>query len=202
MGGSGILSSRSPTKRATTKRSARTARYVSFALAATCPIVLIKHLGRPERFLYMMRIVKFKSVMSMGVWGLVAFSLPATAAAAAQLVRDGRLPRGARLRTRARATRAHESRATRARRVHRGLYGRALKRDGESALGDRQTPHPGTLRVFGHRGRLRGEQRAALAALFGGNVSTSRKLDRLEAVAFARGTRRDTLVPLARTRDR
>jgi formate-dependent nitrite reductase membrane component NrfD len=40
----------------------------------------------------MMRIVKFKSVMSMGVWGLVGFSLPAAAAAAAQAGEDGILP--------------------------------------------------------------------------------------------------------------
>lgn len=71
---------------------ARNARYLAFALAAMCPLVLIKHLGRPERFLNMLRIVKFKSVMSMGVWGLIAFSAPATAAAAAQAARDGFLP--------------------------------------------------------------------------------------------------------------
>jgi formate-dependent nitrite reductase membrane component NrfD len=55
--------------------------------------VLISHLGRPERFLNMLRIVKFKSVMSMGVWGLIAFSGPATMAAAGQLARDGFLPK-------------------------------------------------------------------------------------------------------------
>ncbi len=48
----------------------RTARYAAFILAATCPLVLIKHLGRPERFHHMLRIFKLKSVMSMGVWGL------------------------------------------------------------------------------------------------------------------------------------
>jgi len=71
---------------------ARSARYLSFGLAAACPAILIKHLGRPERFLHMLRIVKFKSVMSMGVWGLVLFSLPASAAAAAQAAEDGLLP--------------------------------------------------------------------------------------------------------------
>jgi formate-dependent nitrite reductase membrane component NrfD len=72
---------------------ARSARYLSFVLAAACPAVLITHLGRPERCLHMMRIVKFKSVMSMGVWGLIAFSAPSTLAAAAQLSRDGLLPK-------------------------------------------------------------------------------------------------------------
>lgn len=71
---------------------ARSGRYVAFVLAATCPLVLVKHLGRPERFLNMLRIVKFKSVMSMGVWGLIAFSAPAAAAAIAQAARDGLLP--------------------------------------------------------------------------------------------------------------
>ncbi len=71
----------------------RSARYVAFVLAATCPAVLIKHLGRPERFHHMLRIVKFASVMSMGVWGLIAFSVPATAGALAQAAHDGLLPR-------------------------------------------------------------------------------------------------------------
>ncbi|GAC1567057.1 MAG: polysulfide reductase NrfD [Vulcanimicrobiaceae bacterium] len=71
---------------------ARNGRYVAFALASACPLVLVKHLGRPERFLNMLRIVKFKSVMSMGVWGLLAFSAPAAAAATAQAARDGFLP--------------------------------------------------------------------------------------------------------------
>jgi formate-dependent nitrite reductase membrane component NrfD len=71
---------------------ARCARYASFVLSAACPLVLIAHLGRPERFLNMLRIVKFKSVMSLGVWGLVSFSSVAGAAAAGQLARDGVLP--------------------------------------------------------------------------------------------------------------
>jgi formate-dependent nitrite reductase membrane component NrfD len=72
---------------------ARSARYVCFALSLACPLVLISHLGRPERFLNMLRIVKFKSVMSMGVWGLIAYSAPATLALAAQLSRDGVVPK-------------------------------------------------------------------------------------------------------------
>ena len=70
----------------------RNARYLAFGLAAACPALLVGHLGRPERFLHMLRIVKFKSVMSMGVWGLVLFSLPASAGAAAQAAEDGLMP--------------------------------------------------------------------------------------------------------------
>lgn len=91
MGGSGIISALADER--TDPDLTRSARYVSFALAAACPIVLIKHLGRPERFHHMLRIAKWRSPMSMGVWGLVFFSLPATAAAAAQAARDGALPR-------------------------------------------------------------------------------------------------------------
>jgi formate-dependent nitrite reductase membrane component NrfD len=72
---------------------ARSARYASLVLAAACPLVLITHLGRPERFLNMLRIAKFKSVMSMGVWGLVVFGGVSTLAVAGQLARDGVLPR-------------------------------------------------------------------------------------------------------------
>jgi len=92
MGGSGILTALADEK-GEDAELARTARYLAFVLASACPIVLIKHLGRPERFLHMLRIVKFKSVMSMGVWGLIAFSLPATAGAAAQAARDGLAPK-------------------------------------------------------------------------------------------------------------
>ena len=91
MGGSGILAALADEEGGDAEL-ARSARYLSFALASTCPLVLVKHLGRPERFLHMLRIVKFKSVMSMGVWGLIAFSLPATAGAAGQAAEDGLLP--------------------------------------------------------------------------------------------------------------
>ena len=72
------------------------ARFVALALATACPPVLIKHLGRPERFLNMLRVVKLKSPMSLGVWGLVGFSGAAGLASAGELVRMGVLPRGLR----------------------------------------------------------------------------------------------------------
>ncbi len=78
-------------------RVARNARYTSIVLATVCPPVLISHLGRPERFLNMMRVFKTKSVMNMGVWGLLAFSGVAGAGAVGQLARDGFLPRWMRI---------------------------------------------------------------------------------------------------------
>lgn len=91
MGGSGVLAALA--QRSEDKPLERTSRYLSMALALACPAVLVSHLGRPERFLNMMRVVKFKSPMSMGVWGLVGYSAFAGLNAAAQLSRDDILPR-------------------------------------------------------------------------------------------------------------
>lgn len=90
MGGSGVLAALA--NRAGEPALERTSRYLSVGLSLACPAVLISHLGRPERFLNMMRIVKFKSPMSMGVWGLVAYGTFAGLNAAAQLSRDRILP--------------------------------------------------------------------------------------------------------------
>ena len=46
---------------------ARTGYYLSLLMLLPCPPLLIKDLGRPERFLHMMRIFKVKSPMSIGV---------------------------------------------------------------------------------------------------------------------------------------
>jgi formate-dependent nitrite reductase membrane component NrfD len=94
MGGSGMLAMLADGRREREADLARSARYVALALAMACPLVLITHLGRPERFLNMLRIAKFKSVMSMGVWGLVVFGGVSTATVTGQLARDGVLPRG------------------------------------------------------------------------------------------------------------
>jgi formate-dependent nitrite reductase membrane component NrfD len=55
-------------------RSAAIARKVAFGVVAPAPVLLIGDLGRPERFLNMMRIFKPRSPMNMGAWCLVAFS--------------------------------------------------------------------------------------------------------------------------------
>ena len=74
MGGLGIIQLVARGDREDERRLKRTARLTSFALAAANPAILITHLGRPERFLHMLRIVKVKSPMSLGVWGLVLYS--------------------------------------------------------------------------------------------------------------------------------
>ena len=52
----------------------RDARWVAAAGAAISPALLISDLGRPDRFLNMLRVFKRRSPMSVGVWSLVAFS--------------------------------------------------------------------------------------------------------------------------------
>jgi formate-dependent nitrite reductase membrane component NrfD len=71
----------------------RTGYYFSLLSLLPCPILLIKDLGRPERFLHMLRIFKVKSPMSMGTWGLVSFSLFSGITAVIQVARDGILGR-------------------------------------------------------------------------------------------------------------
>lgn len=71
----------------------RTARITSFLLAAANPAILISHLGRPERFLHMLRIVKLKSPMSLGVWGLVLYTGAAGANVIHELAISGAIPR-------------------------------------------------------------------------------------------------------------
>src|SRR6266849_6204569 len=69
----------------------RTGYYLSLLALLPCPALLIKDLGRPERFLHMLRIVKVKSPMSMGVWGLLSFSAFSGLTALVQASRDGLL---------------------------------------------------------------------------------------------------------------
>lgn len=78
---------------------ARTGYYLSLLVLLPCPVLLIKDLGRPERFLNMLRVFKVKSPMSMGVWALISFSLFCGITASIQAARDGLLGRwwGARL---------------------------------------------------------------------------------------------------------
>ncbi len=68
----------------------RRARWIAAAGAALSPPLLISDLGRPGRFLNMLRVAKWQSPMSVGAWTLVAFSTSASAAAFADLL-DRRL---------------------------------------------------------------------------------------------------------------
>jgi formate-dependent nitrite reductase membrane component NrfD len=73
----------------------RDARWVAAAGAALSPPLLIADLGRPDRFLNMLRVFKLQSPMSVGVWTLLAFSNAAAAAAVADFVdraSGGRIP--------------------------------------------------------------------------------------------------------------
>src|SRR5437899_9166614 len=71
------------------RRVARAGYYLSLLALLPCPPLLIKDLGRPERFLNMLRIFKVKSPMSMGSWALFTFSLFSGAMAVMQAARDG-----------------------------------------------------------------------------------------------------------------
>jgi hypothetical protein len=68
------------------KRLARMARYVAAFGDGVSPILLISDLGRPERFLNMLRVFKVTSPMSVGSWVLVFSSSASTAAAALELL--------------------------------------------------------------------------------------------------------------------
>jgi formate-dependent nitrite reductase membrane component NrfD len=74
--------------------TARSARRVTLGAAIPCAPLLVMDLGRPERFLNMMRIFKTRSPMSMGAWCLSMFSGAAGTAVLADLLgrrREARL---------------------------------------------------------------------------------------------------------------
>ena len=78
----------------------QTARYLALASFLPCPVLLILDLGRPKRFLYMLRVLKLRSPMSLGTWGLSAFGLFVTLSAMVETSRQERVsrrlgPRGA-----------------------------------------------------------------------------------------------------------
>ncbi len=66
----------------------RAGRYLSFATLLPCPVLLILDLGRPERFLYMLRVLKLRSPMSLGTWGLTIFGAFASLSAVQQIAAD------------------------------------------------------------------------------------------------------------------
>ena len=75
-------------------RLVRDARWIAAVGAAASPALLVSDLGRPERFLNMLRVFKIRSPMSVGAWTLVAFSQAAGATAFADVVKrvNGRVP--------------------------------------------------------------------------------------------------------------
>jgi formate-dependent nitrite reductase membrane component NrfD len=66
----------------------RAGRYLALAGMLVSPILLIADLGRPERFLNMLRVFKPRSMMSMGSWGLTLFGLFSGLAVVAQTLQD------------------------------------------------------------------------------------------------------------------
>ncbi|MFQ5691019.1 MAG: NrfD/PsrC family molybdoenzyme membrane anchor subunit [Gemmatimonadota bacterium] len=65
----------------------RSALGVAVAGAVLSPLLLVLDLGRPRRFLNMLRVFKPRSPMSVGAWALVAFTGSAVAALAGVLAR-------------------------------------------------------------------------------------------------------------------
>ncbi|HVO62949.1 MAG TPA: NrfD/PsrC family molybdoenzyme membrane anchor subunit [Terriglobales bacterium] len=70
------------------RKLVRDARYLAAAGAIISPALLVADLGRPERFLGMLRVFKPQSPMSVGSWTLVGFGGAATAAAFAGILRE------------------------------------------------------------------------------------------------------------------
>ena len=64
----------------------RNARYVSGGAAIASVVFLIHDLGRPERFLHMLRVIKPTSPLSIGSYILAPFSAAAGATAAVELL--------------------------------------------------------------------------------------------------------------------
>ncbi len=75
-------------------RSAAIARKVALGAVGPAPILLIGDLGRPERFLNMMRIFKPRSPMNTGAWCLLAFSGSSALAVGCDLVGRPKAARG------------------------------------------------------------------------------------------------------------
>ncbi len=69
----------------------RVGRYLSLVCIIISPVLLVKDLGRPERFHHMLRVLKFRSAMSLGTWGLSTFGMLCGITAAHQMAQDGLL---------------------------------------------------------------------------------------------------------------
>jgi formate-dependent nitrite reductase membrane component NrfD len=74
--------------------SAATARALALGAVVPAPVLLIADLGRPGRFLNMLRVVKPRSPMNLGAWCIVAFSGTGAGAVAADLLGLGAVARG------------------------------------------------------------------------------------------------------------
>lgn len=68
------------------RRLARTALYIGAAADVASPALLVSDLGRPERFLHMLRVFKVTSPMSVGSWILVVSGGASNTAAVLELL--------------------------------------------------------------------------------------------------------------------
>ena len=150
-------------------RSAAIARKVALGAVAPAPVLLIADLGRPERFLNMMRIFKPRSPMNTGAWCLVAFSGSGALAVAADLV--GR-PKAARALGRADLAARQLPRLLhrRAARLHRGPGVGAQPHDPRAGIRRHRDRHRGGR----HPPRARGERPTAAATRPAGRSARSR----------------------------
>ncbi len=73
------------------KTLVRAGRYISLVCMLLSPILLIKDLGRPERFLHMLRVLKLRSAMSLGSWGITFFGIFSGLLVIYQMAQDGLL---------------------------------------------------------------------------------------------------------------
>lgn len=69
------------------QRLVRDARWIAAAGSVLSPALLISDLGRPARFLNMLRVFKAQSPMSVGAWTLVGFCSGAASSAFAEVLR-------------------------------------------------------------------------------------------------------------------
>ncbi len=72
-----------------TRRIRQIGRYLSLAALLPSPVLLILDLGRPERFYNMLRVLKLRSPMSVGTWGLSIFGGFCGISALIQTAEDG-----------------------------------------------------------------------------------------------------------------
>jgi hypothetical protein len=70
------------------RKLVRHARWIAAAGSVISPALLIADLGRPTRFLNMLRVFKPRSPMSVGVWTLLGFSSGAAATAFADFMQE------------------------------------------------------------------------------------------------------------------
>jgi formate-dependent nitrite reductase membrane component NrfD len=188
----------------------RAGRYLALGGMLVGTALLIDDLGRQERFLNMLRIVRARSTMSVGSWGLAQFGAVAGLGAALQMAQDGLLGE--------RAARALDGRRAVGRAVHLAGLPLALFVGSYTGVLLGTTSIPTWARrvrllgpLFGASAVSSGLAAVSLALDAQGHPAPSvrRRLARAEAVSLAtelalaiEGERRARWLPSARTAPR